>query len=231
MGCVFAGAPVLDGFSGAAPVGPTAAAILGRYFGAAPAGEIGNGRASSRMLGQFSANRMVAVSGVRDSDAAAGHRRDICQFYDERQSAEQKLAFIHGLLRRDTSELRSLFDRIEKLFASLPDIDRQAPSFARALDEITRDRAARDRYLAFARDSGSPDLRSRMLRVALALNWLTPAQLPAEHMRLASDLVASRSTGFAEAELIASLNDGGELTPHLQPSPLAPPRPPRTHHP
>ncbi len=225
---VFAGVPVIYGFSGAAPVGPAAAAILGRYFGGAQAGEIGNGRASSRMLGQFSANRMVAVSGVRDSDAAAGHRRDICQFYDERQSAEQKLAFIHGLLRRDTSELRSLFDRIEKLFASLPDIDRQAPSFARALDEITRDRAARDRYLAFARDSGSADLRSRMLRVALAFNWLAPAELRAEQMRLASDLIASRSTGFAEVELMCSLNDGGELTAELQRSPLASVRPART---
>src|SRR5258708_32688885 len=114
MGCVFAGAPVLDGFSGAAPVGPTAAAILGRYFGAAPAGEIGNGRASSRMLGQFSANRMVAVSGDRDSDPGPGHRRDVCQFFAERQSADQNLAVIPGLMRRDTSGLPSLSHRIQQ---------------------------------------------------------------------------------------------------------------------
>src|SRR5882672_4025617 len=50
---VFAGVPVIYGFSGAAPVGPTAAAILARYFSSAPVGETGNGRASSRMLGQF----------------------------------------------------------------------------------------------------------------------------------------------------------------------------------
>src|SRR5258708_6652565 len=130
-------------------------------------------------------------------------------------------------MRRDTSGLRSLFDRIEKLLATLPEIDRQAPSFARALDEITRDRAARDRYLAFARDSGSADLRSRMLRVALALNWLTPAELRAEQMRLASDLVASRSTGFAEVELMCSLNDRPKPPPDLQPPPPPPPRPAR----
>ncbi len=225
---VFANVPVIYGFSGAAPVGPTAAAILGRYFGSAPAGEIGNGRASSRLLGQFAANRMVAVSGVRDSDPAAGHRRDICQFYDERQSAEEKLAFIHGLLRRDTSELRALLDRIEKLLASLPEIDRRAPSFARALDEITRDRAARERYLAFARGAGSAELRSRMLQVALTLNWLTPPELRAEQMRLASDLLASHAASFAEVELMCSLNEGGELAAELQRSSLAAVRPART---
>jgi hypothetical protein len=226
---VFANVPVIYGFSGAAPVGPTAAAILGRYFSNGSGGEIGNGRASSRMLGQFSMNRMVAVSGMRDSDPGATHRRDVCQFYDERQSAEQKLDFVHALLRRDTSQLRVLFDRIEKLLASLPDIDRQAPSFSRALASITYDREARERYLAFARDA-APDVRSRMLQVAATFHWLTPVELRAEQMRLASDLLASNAASFAEVELMCSLNAGGELTLELPHSPLASLRPARTAH-
>lgn len=227
---VFANVPVIYGFSGAAPVGPTAASILGRYFSSAPAGEIGNGRASSRMLGRFSVNRMVAVSGMRETDPGAGHRRDVCQFYDERQSAEQKLDFIHGLLNRDVSELRMLFDRIEKLLASLPDIDRQAPTFSRALASLTYDRDARHRYLAFARAASAADLRARMLQVAYTFHWLTPVELRAEQMRLASDLLASHSASFAEVELMCSLNAGGELTQELQHSPLASLRPARTAH-
>ena len=228
---LFANVPVIYGFSGAAPVGPTAAALLARYFGSGAGGEIGSGRPSSRMLSQFSFNRMTYVSGVRDSDPGAAHRREICQFYDDRQSAAHKLAFVHGLLRRDAGEVRMFLDRIEKLLASLGESERQAPSFVKALDDITRDRAARDRYLAFARDArATAELRSRMLLVAHNLGWLSTVELRAEQMRMAGDLLAGNSIGFAEVELVCSLNKGRELDLELHHSSLAALRPARATH-
>src|SRR5437667_6213087 len=50
---LFANVPVIYGFYSSAPVGPTAAMLLERYFGSAPQGEIGSGRASQRLLGVF----------------------------------------------------------------------------------------------------------------------------------------------------------------------------------
>lgn len=227
---LFANVPVIYGFSGAAPVGPTAGALLARYFGSGTGGEIGSGRPSSRMLSQFAFNKMTYVSGVRDSDPRAAQRREICQFYDDRQSAAQKLAFVHGLLRRDTSEVRVFLDRIEKLLAALGESERQAPSFVKALDDITRDRAARDRYLAFARNTAVAELRSRMLLVAHNLGWLSTVELRAEQMRMAGDLLAGNSIGFAEVELVCSINKGRELDLELHHSSLATLRPARATH-
>src|SRR5260221_9062902 len=112
---LFAHVPVIYGFSGAAPVGPTAAGILSRFFGAGGAHEIATGRPSALMLAKFSQNRMAYVPGMRDGDPGAQHRRDVCEFYDERREAAQKLDFIHGVLRRDSREVRIFFERIEKL--------------------------------------------------------------------------------------------------------------------
>src|SRR5438105_8416284 len=67
MRLIFKDVPVIYGFSSKAPVGPTAASMLDRYFQSGAGGEIGSGRASARMLGRFSANSMVVTSGLRDS--------------------------------------------------------------------------------------------------------------------------------------------------------------------
>jgi hypothetical protein len=217
---LFANVPSIYGFSGAAPVGPNAAALLSRYFSASPGSEIGTGHASSRLLRQFSANRMTVVSGIRDADPGSSYRDDVCQFYDERKEAAQKLAFVHGILRRNAMELRKYFDRIEKMLASVDDLDRQSPSYAQALGDIARDAQAKDRFIAFARGA-EPGDRSRMLVVAQSLGWLSVAQLRAEQMALVEALVARPALGYAEVELVCSINAGGALTPEFNHSSLA----------
>jgi hypothetical protein len=226
---LFANVPVIYGFSGAAPVGPAAGAILSRYLGATAGSEVGRGRPSSRLLGQFSQSRMTHTSGIRDSDPASAHRNDVCQFYDERSEAAQKLAFVHGLLRRNASDLRAYFDRIEKLLAGVDDLDRQSPSYVRAIEEIGRDRAARERFLTLARES-EPGVRSRMLQVSNTFGWLSAADLRAEQMAMVGELAARNSLGFAEVGLVCGMNKAGELTPEFNHSSLARVRPAKIGH-
>ena len=114
-------------------------------------------------------------------------------------------------------------ERIEGLFASLSETERQAPSFNRALREIARDDAARDRYLRFAEDADLPQTRARMIRLAGSLGWLSPADQRAELVRMVGDLIARSSIGTSEVELICTLNERNELDQErhrLQPSPL-----------
>jgi hypothetical protein len=217
---LFANVPSIYGFSGAAPVGATAAALLSKYFSASPGNLIGTGQANPALLRQFSFNRMTVVSGVREGEAGSDYRRDVCQFYDERKEAAQQLAFVHTVLRRNATELRKYFDRIEKMLASMEDLDRHAPSYLRAVAEISRDTEARDRFLAFARAS-APVERSRMLLVAQSLDWLTPAQLRTEQLGLVEALLARPDLGYAEVELVCSINAGGALTPEFNHSTLA----------
>src|SRR6202795_3445860 len=106
MRLIFKDVPVIYGFSSKAPVGPTAASMLDRYFQAGANGEIGSGRASARMLGRFAAKSMVVTSGLSDSDPYAAHRRDVCQFSSDRLSPVQKLGFVHQLLGREMAEVR-----------------------------------------------------------------------------------------------------------------------------
>jgi hypothetical protein len=212
---VFANVPAIYGFSGAAPVGPTAAMILNRYFDAGVGAEIGSGRPSSRLLGTFSRSSMVSVVGVRDSDGQGAHRRQICQFYDERLSAAQKLAFIHRMMRRDMGETLLFFERIDKLLAALSDSERQSPSFLRALAEISADDAVRERFLAAERAARQATLRARMITLAEALGWLSPEARRSETVAMVNDVLANGSMGFAEVDLICSLNKEGGLNGEL----------------
>jgi len=215
MRLIFKDVPVIYGFSSKAPVGPTAASLLDRYFQAGANGEIGSGRASARMLGRFAANSMVVTSGLRDSDSYAAHRRDVCQFANDRLSPAQKLAFVHQLLNRETAEVRSFLDRIEKYTASLSDAERQVPAVARALDAIARDGAARTRYLDFARDADQPAVRARMIELAQHLGWLSPPEKRAELMRMIGDQLARNAVSPAEVDLVCALNKDRVLDQEL----------------
>ena len=208
---IFANVPVIYGFSSVAPLGPTAATLLGRYLQPSSIAEVGSGRASPRLLGHFATESMIAVSGLSESDPHAVYRREVCQFIDDRQSPAEKLDFIHGILHRDMGEVRMFLERIEGLFASLSESERQAPSFSRALGEIARDRVARDRYLRFAEDADRPQIRARMIKLAHTLGWLSPEDQRAELVRMIGDLLARPSIGAAEVDLFCSLNDDHEL--------------------
>jgi hypothetical protein len=113
-------------------------------------------------------------------------------------------------------------ERIEGLFAALSESERQAPSFIRALGEITRDDVARDRYLLFAEDADRPQIRARMIRLAGELGWLSPSDQRAELVRMTGDLLARRSTGSSEVDLICALNRNGELDQERYRLPLTP---------
>lgn len=208
---IFMNVPVIYGFSSKAPLGPTAATLLGRYLQPSAVAEIGSGRPSHRLLEHFAEESMIAVAGLSDADPRAGYRRDACQFVDDRLSPADKLDFVHDLLRRDTAEVRMFLERIEGLLASLSEGERQAPSFTQALARIAEDVATRDRYMLFARDADEPRVRFRMVALAGTLGWLSPPGLRAERMRMIGDLVVRPAIGPADVDLVCALNGDHEL--------------------
>jgi len=68
---IFTNVPVIYGFSSVAPLGPTAATLLGRYLQSSSMAEVGSGRPSPALLGHFAAESMVAVGGMTESDPRA----------------------------------------------------------------------------------------------------------------------------------------------------------------
>jgi hypothetical protein len=218
MRLVFKDVPEIYGFSSVAPLGPQAAATLGKYFQANGIGEVGSGRVNGRLLGQFAANSMAVTRGMTDADPRAAIRRDICQFADERLSDAQRLRFIHELLQRRMGEVRMYLDRLEAYAAKLPAGDRMAPDVSQALAEIAGDRSARDRYLDFARDADQRAVRVRMLDVAQRLGWLSPAELRAEQSRMIDEMLARNDVSAGDVDLVCALNDAGDLDGlHSQP--------------
>ena len=212
---LFAGVPVIYGFSSHAPVGPTAAMLLNRYFDSAGRGEIASGRPSARLLSAFGRNSMVAVSGVRDADSRAAFRREVCHFYDDRLTPARKLAFVHAMMKRDMGEARTFFERIEKMLAGMTEAERQAPDFTAELAQISADDATRSRYLAMEREAPDAGLRARMIEVATTLGWLSPRQRAGELVAMVNDMLASRSMGFTEVDLVCTLNANHELDGEL----------------
>ena len=207
---LFANVPSIYGFSGHAPVGATAGAIIDRYF-AAGGPPIGTGRPNPALLRQFAFNHMVAISGVRDGDPGAGYRRDVCRFYDQRSDAAVKLAFVHQLLQGDAGRVRGFFERIEKLWNAFSDAERASPGFLHEAALISADDAARDRFMALAHAERRPEMRARMVKLAAHLAWLSPDDERAEYVRLASELMDAGHVGYAEVDLVCELNRDGSL--------------------
>jgi hypothetical protein len=214
---VFKDVPVLYGFSSKAPLGRTAGPLLERYFQTAPAGEVASGRPSPTLLKLFGPSSMIAVAGLTDADPHAGFRRDMCAFADERPTAAQKIAFMHEVLQRDVTEVRMFLDHLERYAASLGPAQRQAPEAAAALGAIERDRATRDRYLAFARDADVSSVQTRMMALARSLGWLSPAQEQAEFVHMLADRMARGSLGKNEVDLACATpqEQGADLARQL----------------
>jgi hypothetical protein len=206
MRLVFKGVPAIYGFSSVAPLGPTAGGILNRYFQAAGTSEIGTGRVSPRMLGQFSAHSLTVTRGMSDADPLAGVRRDVCQFADDRASVANRVDFIHALLQRPMPEVRMFMDRIERFVVTLNDQDRGDPAIDAALARLMSDERARTRYLASAREADPAALRARMLDLARNLGWLSAQEHRAEIAQLFDDLLARDGISAAEVDLACTLN-------------------------
>jgi hypothetical protein len=203
---VFKDVPVIYGFSSKAPLGAAAGPALERYFRSGPDGEFGSGRLSPKLVSVLAAASMTAVTGVRESDADAGVRRDMCELADDRLSAAHKVAFVHRLLGRETSEVRMQLDRIEKYVASISTIDRLQADVVEAFKAIAEDQAARKRYLEFARDADELSTRARMTELAAALGWLSPAEKRIELARMFGDRLNRGNAGIVEVDLACSLN-------------------------
>jgi hypothetical protein len=210
MRLIFDHVPVIYGFSAKAPVGPVAASMLGGYFRSGGGAEVGSGRVSRKLLASFAPTSMAVSSGIGASEPLAALRTSVCQFSDDALASAQKLAFVHRLLERDMADVRPFLDRIEKTVGSLSDGERGTPPVAEVLDAIARDGAARSRFLAFARDADEPSTRARMVKLARALGWLSPADERSELVALIRDRLGT-SVSPADVDLACRLDDEHRL--------------------
>jgi hypothetical protein len=211
MRLVFKDVPVIYGFSSAAPLGPVAASSLNRFFQTARPSDIGQGRPSSGLLRQFSAQGLTAARGMANGDPLTSMRQDVCMFADDRLSDAQRLASLRQMLQRPTAETRMLLGRIERYTAALDPAKRQRPEVARALDEIAQDKESRERFLAFARDADEPQTRARMIEVAHGLGWLSPGQRREELAGLVTDLLGRKTLAGTDVDLACAVNKNREL--------------------
>ena len=211
MRLVFKDVPVIYGFSGVAPLGPVAGAVLDRYFRAAGSSEVGKGRASSGLLRQFSSHGMVAARGIVAGDPLVPLRQDVCRFADDRLDSAGRLAAIHAILQRPAAESRLLLDRFEHFTQTWTAAERERPEVAQALAQVDADGGARERYLAFARDADQAPVRARMIEVAHELGWLSPKQRHDEVVAMLGDVLARKEVLGPDVDLACTLNDSGEF--------------------
>lgn len=202
---IFRNVPAIYGFSSVAPLGPTAATYLDRYFQSGGAREIASGKPTSKILGYFPGHSLTLTRGSTDADPDAAFRRDVCQFLDDRLPPVQRAAFVHRLLERDMAEVRLFLDRLERYSAALAKSAR-TPELAHALEGIAHDEPARARYLQFTRASEDPQLRIRMIDVAANLGWLSPDDRRAELGRLIAERFARATVTAADVDLACTLD-------------------------
>lgn len=198
---IFKDVPVLYGFSSKAPLGRYAGPLLDRYFQTAPAGEVGSGQVSAKLLSLFAPSSMTVTPGLRDADTQASARAESCRFVDERLAPEQKVAFFHEMLQRDMAQVRLVLQDLEQFTSSMSPAQRREGKTAAAFAKIASDKAARDRFLTFTRDADEPGVRTRMLALAKNIGWLTPAEEQAEFVRMLSDRMAAGLVGREEVDL------------------------------
>ena len=208
---IFKDVPVIYGFSSVAPLGPVAASTLSSYFRSAGAREIGTGRASKSLLGQFAPFAMTVTQGMTERDPHAAVRADVCRFADDRASDADKLGFVHQVLRRDGAQARVHLDRIQRHASAAHEPARHTPEVALAFATIAGDSASRERFLTFARDADQPAVRARMLKLAHDLGWLSAEQRWAELALMLGELQARNSVGITEVDLACTLNAEHDL--------------------
>jgi coenzyme F420-reducing hydrogenase delta subunit len=198
---IFRNVPVIYGFSSKAPLGRYAGPVLDKYFQSAPAGEVASGKVSAKLLNLFAPVSMAVTSGVTDADPQAGMRNDACHFQDDRLTASQKVEFMHDLLKRDATEVRTYLEQIEHFMRSISPAERYERRTAAAFDAIGADRAARDRFLAFTRGADELSLQTRLMALARKVGWLTAKEEQAEFVRMIADRIARDRVGRDEVDL------------------------------
>ena len=215
MRSIFKDVPVIYGFSSKAPLGRYAGPLLDRWFQGAPAGEVGSGQVSAKLLNLFAPVSMTVTPGLRANESQASVRADSCRFIDDRTQPAQKLAFMHELLKRDMAEVRMFLEDLERFAGSVGTEQRKDPKTAAALAAIAGDRTVRDRYLTFARDADEPGVRVRMMALATNIGWLTPAQEQAEFLRMLQERMARNAMGRDDVDLACARGREGAQDPAL----------------
>lgn len=206
---IFTHVPVIYGFSSKAPLGRYAGPVLEKYFQGTPVPEIGSGQPSAKLLALFSGVSMTQTPGLRDDDPQARARADSCHFVDDRLSTAQKVAFVHEMLQRDMAEVRMNFAQVEHFIAGITPAQRFERGTAAAFAAIAADRAARERYLTFARDADDPAVRTRMMALARHFGWLTLAQEESEFVAMLAARIAQGTLGRPEVGLACEHGAGG----------------------
>jgi len=173
---IFRDVPVIYGFSSKAPLGPTAAGVLEKYFQSGARAEIGSGRPSPKLLNLFAPVSMTAAPGLGPLELQAGYRRDVCQFQDDRLTQVRRIEFVRALLARPMGEVRMFLDRIERAIESVTAAERNDAEVAAVLRSIAEDQTLAQRFLAFARDADQAATRARMVRLAHDLGWMNEEQ-------------------------------------------------------
>ena len=203
---VFAGVPVIYGFSSLAPYGRTAGPLLERYFDSAPAGEVGSGRPSERLLALFGPSSMIETRGMAEGDADWGRRGEACRFYGDEAPTAAKVDGVHRELAGDMPHVRMAFDRVERFLAGLSSAERGDPAVAAALGRLADDAPLHARYLAIERSTEDPVLRVRMVDFARTAGWLDEGERHAELARAIGETIARPSVGFGDVDLVCTLN-------------------------
>ncbi|MES2936403.1 MAG: hypothetical protein V4864_01895 [Pseudomonadota bacterium] len=213
---IFKDVPVIYGFSSKAPLGRYAGPLLDRYFETAPAGEIGSGRTSSKLLALFAPSSMTVTNGLTAAEPQARLRADACRFLDTRLTDLQKVEFMHQVLRRNMAEVRMFMGHLERYMASIGPVQRTKPETAAAFAAIAADATARDRYMIVARDAEEAAASVRMMALARGIGWLTPGQEHAEFMRMLGDRIRRDAVGTDEVDL-ACARGRADNDPALRP--------------
>jgi len=208
---IFNDVPVIYGFSASAPMGPIGGATLERFFRADGARDVGQGRASSRLLGYFSPFGMAVAQGITAQDPGIQSRVDMCQFADERLTTATKLSFVHELLQQHVGEARLQLDRIQRLTATLDETTRREPAVAAVLKDIARDEDARERFLDYARQADQPAAQVRMLNVARDVGWLSEEERHDELSAMLREVQARMPLGVPEVNFVCTLNEDRQL--------------------
>lgn len=196
---IFRNVPVIYGFSSKAPLGRSAGPVLDRWFQSTP--DVGSGKVNAKLLGLFGPASMTATSGTTDTDPQAALRADACKFVDERLSPAQKVTLLHEMLGRDMAEVRLLLEQLEHFVASIGPAQRfEGKTFA-AFNAIAGDKAARERFITFARSEEETAVNTRMMALARNIGWLTPAQEEAEFVRMLAERMSRDRIGRDEVDL------------------------------
>jgi len=151
---------------------------------------------------------MRTAAGVTESDAQAGHRRDVCALADDAPPSAQRVRSLHTLLQREPAEVQLLLDRVansaKTMAASASAATGADAAAARAT--LAGDMDARRRFLDVARDADRLATTAQMLDIARHVGWLTPDAQQAELVAQVDARARRRALDAADIDVVCTAN-------------------------